>query len=75
MLCEDLRKWFPKVRIHNVALSDNHGSATFCHVVDAPGLSGFRRMGHVPAEARVEEITVRTERLDDAIPRELTIDL
>jgi FkbM family methyltransferase len=73
-LCEDLRKRFPKVRIHNMALSDDHGSATFCHVIDAPGLSGFRRMGHVSARASVEEITVRIERLDDVIPRELKID-
>jgi FkbM family methyltransferase len=73
-LCDDLRKRFPKVHIHQAALSDEHGSATFCHVVDNPGLSGFRRMGKVPVGARVEEITVRTERLDDVIPRELTID-
>jgi hypothetical protein len=57
-----------------MALSDDHGSATFCHVIDAPGLSGFRRMGHVSARARVEEITVRIERLDDVIPQELKID-
>jgi len=72
--CEGLRKRFPTVQIHEVALSDHHGSASFCHVVDAPGLSGLRRMGHVAAGARVEEIAVRTERLDDVIPRELTID-
>ena len=72
-LCEGLRRRFPQVRVCDVALSDRHGVANFCHVVDAPGLSGFRRMGHVPAGARVEEITVRTERLDDVIPRDLAI--
>jgi len=72
-LCESLRKRFPQVQVCDVALSDRHGTKNFRHVVDAPGLSGFRRMGNVPAGARVEEIIVRTERLDDVIPRELTI--
>jgi FkbM family methyltransferase len=72
-LCARLRRRFPEAQVHDVALSDGPGSASFCHVVSAPGLSGFRRMGHVPAAARVEEITVRTERLDDVVPQELTI--
>ena len=72
--CERLRKRFPSVEIHDVALSDHDGSASFCYVVDAPGLSGFRKLGHVPAAARVEEIAVRTEQLDNMIPRELSID-
>lgn len=63
-----LRRRFPGVRIHELALSDSPGQAEFCHVVSSPGRSGFRRMGHVPASATVQTITVQTARLDDLVP-------
>jgi FkbM family methyltransferase len=67
-LAKRLRQRFPTVRVYQLALSDSSGQAAFHHVVSSPGRSGFRRMGHVPADARVERITVQTARLDDIVP-------
>lgn len=62
-----------RVVVIEAAASDVSGSKTFCHVVDSPGKSGFRRMGHVAENARIEEITVRAEKLDDLIPEEARV--
>jgi FkbM family methyltransferase len=58
-----LVKRFPEVPIHNVALSDEAGETTFHVVVDAPALSSLRERPAAQGK-RVEEIRVRTERLD-----------
>jgi hypothetical protein len=42
--------------------------------VSAPGYSGFRRMGYVPASAEVTEIQVRVDTLDRVLPPDLRID-
>jgi FkbM family methyltransferase len=72
-LAERLRKRFPKVQVQEVALSDETGEATFCYVADDPGLSGFRKMGHVRVGAVTQELRVRTARLDDLLPESLPI--
>ena len=61
------------VQVFDLALSDSSGTQTFHEVVDSPGKSSFRRMGHVAPGARVREIPVRTARLDDVVPPETRI--
>jgi FkbM family methyltransferase len=65
--CENLRRRFPEVTVREAALSDRSGERTFIYVRNQPGLSGFRRRAY-PTTPTVEEITVRTERLDDSLP-------
>jgi FkbM family methyltransferase len=67
-LAARLRHRFPGVAVYEVALSDHDGESSFQYVVDEPGLSGLRRLPKVKAGARVEEIRVRTARLDDLVP-------
>jgi FkbM family methyltransferase len=64
---------FPKVKVHQVALSDSPGEATFVHVVSRPTYSGLRAIQYPSSQERTEVITVRTARLDDLIPPELPI--
>jgi FkbM family methyltransferase len=59
---------FPRVEVRCAALSDTSGSAEFAHVVDAPAYSGLRQREDLPADVgEVQRISVRTERLDDAL--------
>jgi FkbM family methyltransferase len=62
------------VRLHEVALSDVTGSATFQHVVTNPGYSGLRQRRYDRPDETLAEIVVRTERLDDVVPRDQAID-
>lgn len=73
-LCTYLRHVFPSVQVHNVALSHCAGEATFHHVKNRPGLSGFRRNESRTSADTVEVITVRTMRLDDILPANRPID-
>lgn len=63
----ELRRRFPQVEVHGLALSDRAESTTFAHVVSDPGYSGLRRRPY-PGEPEVEEIPVQTARLDDVLP-------
>jgi FkbM family methyltransferase len=66
-LARRLRDRFPSVEVREAALSDRAGDRAFAHVLDEPGWSGF--VGRpTPAGSAVETITVRCERLDDALP-------
>ena len=65
----------PHVVISDLALSDAPGESTFQHVVTNPSYSGLRRRRYDRPDERVEEIHVRTERLDAVLPRELPIAL
>jgi FkbM family methyltransferase len=62
-----LRQAYPPVELREAALSDSAGEREFAHVVADPGWSGFVARP-TPAGGEVETITVRTERLDDALP-------
>jgi FkbM family methyltransferase len=69
-----LVKRFPDVRVHNVALSDvTEESTRFQYVVGNPAYSGLRRRRYDRPEERVEEIVVRTARLDELVPPNLHI--
>lgn len=65
----------PHVVLSDLALSDVAGESSFQHVVTNPSYSGLRRRRYDRPDERVEEIRVRTERLDVALPRELPIAL
>ena len=68
-LAAALRREFPGVEIHEMALSDASGSAQFSHVLGvAEGLSGLKYR-ELPADVVVEQeqITVTLARLDDVL--------
>ena len=62
-----LREAHPGVEVRQAALSDESGESEFAHVLADPGWSGLVARP-TPAGGRVETITVRTERLDEALP-------
>jgi FkbM family methyltransferase len=62
-----LREAHPGVEVREAALSDRAGERAFARVVGDPGWSGFVARP-TPAGGGVETLTVRTERLDDALP-------
>ena len=64
---EDLRRRFPEVEVRQAALSDAPGEREFAHVLADPGWSGFVARP-APGGQEVERLTVRVERLDDALP-------
>ncbi len=67
--CEHLRHEFPHVDVRDAALSDRNGNASFVQVEAAPEFSGLRERSYPGYEDSVRRtLTVRTERLDDALP-------
>lgn len=72
-LAHALKKRFPQVNVHETALGDSPGTQPFRQVVDRPGRSGFRVMGHVSSGARVREIRVKVQKLDDILCGSLPI--
>jgi FkbM family methyltransferase len=66
-LARRLRELFPSVEVREAALSDRTGERAFAHVLDEPGWSGFVARP-TPGAGAVDTITVRSERLDDALP-------
>jgi len=69
---EQLRRRFPNVRIHQFALADRTGEATFQYVVNIPAYSGLRKRAY-PRDPEVQELTVRVDRLDNVIPADLPV--
>lgn len=68
-LGDDLATRYPNVDVRNAACSEEAGSAEFTHVLNAPARSGLRQRKDLPAHwAEVERITVRLDKLDDALP-------
>ena len=65
-LHESLTRRFPQVDVRAAALSDHAGEASFARVRDAPAQSGFRVVGN--SRRATQQLTVRVERLDDALP-------
>jgi FkbM family methyltransferase len=63
----DLARRFPDVDVREAALSSSEGEASFHHVRSRPAMSGLRKRDY-PGDEQVEMITVRTERLDSALP-------
>ena len=63
----DLARRFPGVDIREAALSSSEGQVSFHHVRSRPAMSGLRKRDY-PGDEQIEMITVRTERLDAALP-------
>jgi FkbM family methyltransferase len=64
-----------RVTVHEMALGDEQGHTTFCHVVTNPGYSGLRRRHYDREGEQVVEIEVDVARLDDLVPDDRAIDL
>lgn len=70
-----LKKEFEgKAQFFNLALSDSSGEISFNYVKSNPAYSGIQKRQY-PGEEKVEEISVKTERLDSIISDSLKIDL
>jgi len=63
------------VQLHEVALSDAPGVATFQHVVSNPGYSGLLKRRYDRPHEDVVEIRVKLARLDDLLPRDVDVRL
>jgi FkbM family methyltransferase len=69
-LARDLRERFPRVDVHEAAVSDREGRAEFAIFPEHPGFSGLA--SSLPAQAdrtAADMITVPTVRLDDVLSR------
>ncbi len=73
-LAEALAARFPNVRVERCALGAEPGVATFHHVVEMTGWSGFNRQDY-PRDVTVEEIEVAVRTLDEVVGEEATVDL
>ena len=73
-LYEQLVENYKSARVFNYALSDKSGEAPFFILPDKPALSGLNEREAIQKELPREEITIRTERLDEVIPIEVKID-
>jgi FkbM family methyltransferase len=72
-LARDLRSKFPMVQVHECALSDTSGQATFNYVHGLPDWSGLKTQSY-PANVKVEKIPVEIKRLDDLIGPDQQVD-
>jgi FkbM family methyltransferase len=74
-LAVQLADRFPTVIVHETALADFKGRASFRHVVQTPALSGFERRPWDSYDERdVEQIQVSVSRLDDVLPPDFRVD-
>jgi FkbM family methyltransferase len=69
-LAEHLRRAFPQVRVHEVAVSDQRGTAEFIHVENDPAYSGLRERLYDRPDPVLTRIRVTVVRLDDVVPDE-----
>lgn len=75
-LYASLVKQFPEtVKIYDIALSDSTGKATFNYVTSNSAYSGLEKRSYPTSEEQIDEITVKTELLDNIIPPNLKVDL
>jgi FkbM family methyltransferase len=68
-LAADLEGRFPRATVHQVALTDAPGTATFTRAVNAEGYSRLGG-GGFPDGVTTEELVVPTARLDDLLPED-----
>jgi len=74
-LAAGLRRRFPNVTIHEVALSNRTGTTGFVYVRGDPGLSGIHPVHPAAGNLERETITVRMERLDNIVGPNTKVDL
>jgi len=76
-LAAELRRKYagrPNVTVHELALSNTAGTATFHANRSRPAMSGLQRRDDTGARDRVERLQVRTERLDALVGPDRRID-
>jgi FkbM family methyltransferase len=61
------------LHLHDHALSDVAGTTSFQHVVSNPGYSGFRQRRYDRPDEQIQQITVRTDLLDNLVARDIPI--
>jgi FkbM family methyltransferase len=66
-----LRVAFPIVDVREAALSDAAGERAFAYVLDDPGWSSLVAARPTPSHGPTETLTVRCERIDDALPEDI----
>jgi FkbM family methyltransferase len=66
---------FKKDKIFNAAVSNSKGVAIFKHVVGRPARSGFKEVIYPDSDQVVQEVRVKTVRIDDTIPHSKKVDL
>jgi FkbM family methyltransferase len=64
---------YENLHLYDLALSDTEGMTSFQHVVSNPGYSGLRRRRYVRPNEQIQEISVKTNLLDNVIPRHIPI--
>jgi FkbM family methyltransferase len=72
-LAQKLRSRFLRVRVHECALCEQCGHASFEHVVNDPGYSGLRPRDYDRPNPKIEQIRVATDTLDNVIPTDATV--
>lgn len=73
-LAANLRKHFPGVSVHEIALSDSEGTATFRHVLSRPAYSGLQERDYPEKKQMIDLIEVKTATLDSIVPADQKID-
>jgi FkbM family methyltransferase len=73
-MAEELKKNFPQIEVRQTALSDSDGEVTFFHNVDNPGYSGLKKRRYDNVADKVENIDVKTQKLDDILPPDYKLD-
>jgi FkbM family methyltransferase len=61
------------LHLYDYALSDTAGTTSFQHVVSNPGYSGLRQRRYDRPHEHIQEIAVKTNLLDNLIPRHIPI--
>lgn len=72
--CEYLRKRFPIAKVHNMAVSDQVGQATFFHALGRPARSGLQKQQYPDPDEPVKEVSIPVTTLDTLIPSGTRID-
>lgn len=68
-----LANLFPRVRCEQIALSDREGVLPYYFFKDRDGFSGLNRRKIDAREDTIEELSVRTARMDDVVPLEAPV--
>ena len=63
------------ISIYDVALYDECGTTSFQHVVNSPAYSGIKKRNYDGQNVKIEQITVKTNLLDNIIPSTMKVDL
>jgi FkbM family methyltransferase len=74
-LAKRLRGKFRRVNVHEVAVADETGNASFCFVENAPAWSGLRLREYEFGQPVITPIEVKVARVDDLVSKDLRVAL